>query len=140
MTNCFFFFLKKEVYLIILLSSKNSLVFLTVTKFLKLFIYFYFVFWLHQVVVALQGLSLVVASGVYSSDSAWTPHCSGFSCCGARLLPIGLSSCSIWAQYLWCRGWASPWHVGSFQTRDWNCVPCIGRWIPIHCTTREGLC
>ena len=23
------------------------------------------------------------------------------------------------------------------QTRDRLCVPCLGRWIPIHCTTVE---
>ena len=28
-------------------------------------------------------------------------------------------------------------HVGSSRTRDWTCVPCIGRWILNHCTTRE---
>ena len=28
-------------------------------------------------------------------------------------------------------------HVGSSQTRAQICVPCIGRWILNHCTTRE---
>ena len=27
--------------------------------------------------------------------------------------------------------------MGSSQTRNWTWVPCIGRWILIHCTTRE---
>ena len=40
-------------------------------------------------------------------------------------------------QKLWCMGLVAPWHVESSQTRDWTCVPCIGRWILIHCTTRE---
>ena len=43
-----------------------------------------------------------------------------------------LSSCA--AQAL-----ADPWQVGSSGTRDWTRVPCIGRWTPIHCTTREVL-
>ena len=34
-------------------------------------------------------------------------------------------------------GLAAPRHVGSFQTRDWTCVPCIGRRILNHCATRE---
>ena len=29
--------------------------------------------------------------------------------------------------------------MGSSQTRDRTCVPCIGRWIPNHCATREVL-
>ena len=29
--------------------------------------------------------------------------------------------------------------MGSSQTRDWTHVPCIGRWIRNHCTTREVL-
>ena len=35
---------------------------------------------------------------------------------------------------------APPWHVESSQTRDRTRVPCIGRQIPIHCTTREVPC
>ena len=27
----------------------------------------------------------------------------------------------------------APRHVESSQTRDGNCVSCIGRWVPIHC-------
>ena len=45
--------------------------------FLNLFIYF----WLRWVFVAARGLSLVAASGGYSSLL-----CTGFSCCGARAL------------------------------------------------------
>ena len=35
-------------------------------------------------------------------------------------------------QELWCMGL-----VGSPPTRNRTCVPCIGRWVLIHCTTRE---
>ena len=34
-------------------------------------------------------------------------------------------------------GLVAPQHVKSPQTRDRTLVPCIGRQIPIHCTTRE---
>ena len=40
-------------------------------------------------------------------------------------------------QKLWCMGLVALWHVGSSQTRDQTRVPYIGRWILIHCTTRE---
>ena len=44
-------------------------------------------FWLHWVFVAARGLSLVAASGGYSSLwCAGFSHCSDFSCCGAQAL------------------------------------------------------
>ena len=64
----------------------------------KLFIYF----WLRWVFIAACGLSLVVASGGYSSlRCVGVSHCSGFSCCRAWALGTqvsvavahGLSSC-----------------------------------------------
>ena len=36
-------------------------------------------------------------------------------------------------------GLVVPRHVGSSRTRDWTHVPCIGRRILNHCTTREAL-
>ena len=50
---------------------------------------------------------------------------------------MGFSSCSSWAQQLWCTGLAAPWQVKSSQTRNQTCVPCIGRWILNHWTTVE---
>ena len=38
---------------------------------------------------------------------------------------------------MWCMGIAAPWHVESSQTRDQTQVPCVGRWILNHWTTRE---
>ena len=35
-------------------------------------------------------------------------------------------------------GLVAPWHVGSPGTRDQTHVPCIGRRILNHCTTREA--
>ena len=40
-------------------------------------------------------------------------------------------------QQLWLRGSVVPQHVRSSRTRGRTRVPCIGRQIPIHCTTRE---
>ena len=57
-------------------------------------------------------------------------HCSGFSCCGAQVL-------GAQAQQLWCPGFVTPRHVGSFRTRSWTLVPCIGRRILNHWATRE---
>ena len=52
-------------------------------------------------------------------------HCGGFFCCGAE----AVGSESLFA----------PWHMGSFQTRNQSGVPCIGRQILIHWTTKEVL-
>ena len=99
-----------------------------------LFIYF----WLRWVFVAVRGLSLVAASGGYSSL-----QCTGFSLRWLLLLwstgsrCAGFSSCGTWAQQLWCVGLVALWHVGSFWTRAGTHVPCIGRWILNHCATRE---
>ena len=49
----------------------------------------------------------------------------------------GVSGCSTQAQQLWHTGLVALRHVESTQTTDRTRVPCTGRWIPIHCTTRE---
>ena len=72
---------------------------------------------------ALRGLSLVVASGGYTSFVAWVSRCSGFSYCGAQALgeqasvaaAHGLSSTG---SIVWCTGLVAPQHVESSQTRD----------------------
>ena len=120
--------------------------------FFILFIYFIY-FWLFWVFVAARGLSLVAASGGYSSL-----RCAGFSLqwllslwsTGSRR--VGFSSCGTWAQQLWLTGsraqaqqlWhtspVAPRHVGSSRTRDQTRVPCIGRRTLNHCATREAPC
>ena len=40
---------------------------------------------------------------------------------------------------MWLAGLVAPQHVGSSQTRARTRVPCIGRQILNHCTTREAL-
>ena len=94
-------------------------------------------------------------AGATLPGGAQASHCGGFSCCRARALGMrasvvvarGLSSCGSWAlehRFSSCGAWAlaAPWHVGSSQTRARTCVPCIGRRILNHCTTREaaGIC
>ena len=41
------------------------------------------------------------------------------------------------ASGVWCTGLVATRLVGSSQTKDWTCASCTGRWILIHCTTRE---
>ena len=48
----------------------------------------------------------------------------------------GFCSCCVWAQELWHMGLVALKHVESSQNRDPTHVPCIGRQILIHCTTR----
>ena len=55
--------------------------------------------------------------GLLSSCGAWASHCRGSSCYGAQ------------AQQLSYMGLVTLSHVGSFQTRDQTCIPCIGRQI-----------
>ena len=92
--------------------------------FLNLFFNILFIYlWLCWVFVAARGLSLVAASRGYSLRwllLLWSM--------GSRR--VGFSGCGVWAQLL--RGmWDLPWP--GLRTH----VPCIGRWIVNHCTTRE---
>ena len=50
---------------------------------------------------------------------------------------LGLTSYRTQAQWLWHMGLVAPRHVESSWTRDRTLVPCIGRWILNHWTTRE---
>ena len=77
--------------------------------------------------------------------------CQAFSSCGEwgllftavrRLLTAVVSHVehrlqSAQVQQLQLTGLVAPWHVGSSQTREQTRVPCIGRQILNHQTTRE---
>ena len=65
---------------------------------------------------------------VFSSCGAWASHWGWLQRMGSRAQN----------QWLWHTGLGAPQHVGSSQTRDWTHVPCIGRWILNHWTTREA--
>ena len=110
-------------------------------KKINLFIYF----WLCQVFVAVRGLSLVAASGGYSSLQCagfllwwllllWSTSSrrAGFSSCGTRAQLLWLVGSRAQAQQLWRMGLVALRYVGSSQTRTRTRVPCIGRRIPNH--------
>ena len=92
----------------------------------------FFSYWLHWVFVAVCGPSRVATSGGYY---LWG-MCFSLRC----LLSLqSMGSRAHGLQKLWHMGLAAPWHVWSSQTRDQTRVPCIGRWILNHRTTREVL-
>ena len=108
------------------------MVLLTIMCLFLKFIYFIY-FWLRWVFIGARGLSLVAASRGYSL--LW---CAGFSLRWLLLLQSMGSRLSGLHQ-LWCTDLVAPRHVGSSWTRARTCVPCIGRRILNHCTTREVL-
>ena len=61
----------------------------------------------------------------------------GFSSCGTWAQQLWLVGSRAQAQQLWRTGLVAPQHVGSSWARARTRVPCIGRWILNHCTTRE---
>ena len=63
---------------------------------------------------------------------AQTSYSGVFCCCGIRA--VGPMGSAIVALRLSCFK-----HVESSHPRDRTHVPCIGRWIPTHCTTKEVL-
>ena len=119
-------------------------------------IFFYFILFIyfcqHWFFVAAHGLSLAMASGGHSSlrctgfSLQWplllrstSSRRTGFSSCGTRAQQLWLAGSRAQAQQLWRTGLVAPWHVGSSRTRAQTRVPCIGRQILNHCTTREVL-
>ena len=52
-------------------------------------------------------------------------------------LVVEHGGCRVQAQWLWRTGLVAQWHVGSSWTRAQTRVPCTGRQILNHCTTRE---
>ena len=72
------------------------------------------------------GLSVAVASLVMGQ---------GLHSTGSVVAVLGLP---VAAASLVDRGFAALRHVGSSQTMDRTCVPCIGRQILNHWTTREA--
>ena len=63
--------------------------------------------------------------------SVQASHCGGFSCCGAQAL--GMRASVVVAHRLSCSA-----ACGIFPNRARTHVPCIGRQILNHCTTREA--
>ena len=111
-----------------------------------------FIYWLRWVFIAARGLSLVGASGGYSSlrcvgfSLRWLlllqsmgSRRTDFSSCGTRAQQLWLVGSRAQAQQLWRTGLGAPRYVGSSQTRAQSCVPCTGRQTLKHCATRETL-
>ena len=81
------------------------------------------------------GFSLVVACGFsLSSCGAWAPECVGSVVCGTRALSLRCAGSVVVARGLSCS--VACGNLSSL-TRDWTRVPCIGRQILYHWTTRE---
>ena len=87
-----------------------------------------------------------------SCCSEQASHCSGFSCCGAwalsawalvaaaqELISGGSQALDRAGSAVVAHGLDAPRYVESSRTKDRTCVPCTGRQILIHCTTREVL-
>ena len=70
---------------------------------------------------------------------AWAFSSCGFSSSSGGFLLWSAGARCLWAQELGCMGLLAPQHMGSSRIRDWTHVPCIGRQILIHCTTKEVL-
>ena len=98
--------------------------------FLNLF-YLFIYFWVCWVFISVQGLSLVVASRGHSSS-----RCAGLSL--SRPLLLRSTGSRRAGSVIVAQGPFVPWHAGSSQTRARTRVPCIGRQILNHCTTREA--
>ena len=92
---------------------------------------FIFYFWLCWVFVDAHGLFQVAASGATVS---WAVHWLLFA---MVFLLQGMGSRVHGLQHLWHMDSAAPWYVESSQSRDWTHVPCTGRWILNHWTSRE---
>ena len=100
--------------------------------FLFLLIYFY---------LFLAVLGLCCCTWAFSSCSKW-----GLLFAAVRGLLIVEASLVVehglrarGLQQLRLAGLVAPRHVGSSRTRARTHVPCVGRWILNHCTTREAL-
>ena len=78
----------------------------------------------------LHGLALVAVSRGFSPVVVLWLLTVGF-------LLLQSTGSKAQTQKLWYTDFAAPWYGESSWTRDRTHVPCIGRWIPNHWTTRE---
>ena len=109
-----------------LYTSSNVLAFFFFSKF-YLFIYF----WLWWVFVDVFRFSLFAASGC-----CFLVVVHGLLIAVFFLVEMHrLYTCGL--HQLWYMELVAPWHVDSSWIRGWTCIPCIGSWILIHCTTWE---
>ena len=113
----------------------------TSREFLKLYFFFLIFIFIYLFILFIYGCvgsSLLCEGFPQLRQAGATLHC------GAQASHYrGLSRCraqapDAQAQQLWLTGPVAPRHVGSSQTRARTHVPCIGRQILNHCTTREA--
>ena len=119
------------------LEFKRQLAWMCLFHLLKpMYLFLYLFTWLAWVFVAAPGLSPVVANGGVEGLLSIAEY-------GLLIAVVSLVAehgfQGTWAQQLPRRGLTAPWHVGSFQIRNWTGVPCISRWILNHWTTRKSL-
>ena len=81
-----------------------------------------------------QGLLFIVVCGLLTAVASLVVEHRPQAC---GLQQLWLAGSRSQAQQLWCTGLVAPRHVGSSQTRARTHVPCIGRQILNHCTTRQ---
>ena len=111
----------------IILYIKQS----TVSIRLYFFKFYLFIFGCVRSSFLCEGFLQLQQAGATLHRGARASHYRGFSCCGAQ-------APDAQAQQLWLMGPVAPRHVESSQTRARTRVPCIGRQILNHCTTREA--
>ena len=92
---------------------------------------FMYLLWLCWVFIAMGAFSSYSDWGLVSCYGSWASPCGIFPCCRAQAL-------SSPAQTFEDTDFVAIPDVGSSGTRDQTPVPCIGRWILNHWTTREG--
>ena len=130
---------------------KHWLLHSDVSFFFFFLIHLFIYFWLHWVFVAALWLSLVAASGGYSSlwcaSFSWLwllllwsmgSRRTGFSSCGTQAQQLWFTGSRAQAQQLWHMDLVALRHVESSRTRARTRVPCIGRRILNRCATREA--
>ena len=113
--------------------------------FIYLFVCFIYLFLSALVLCCCAGFLQLWPAGATLRCGAQASRRGGFSCCGAWALVTWASvvvACRLQSagSAVVAPGFIAPRHVGSSRTRARTCVPCIGRWTPNHCTTREALC
>ena len=96
------------------------------------FFLFCFSFWLHWSSLPCTGFLSPWSVGTTLRCGVQASHCGDFCRCRAQALGMQASGVLVHG------GLVASWHVVSSQTRDWTHVPCIGRRLPVHCTTRSS--
>ena len=100
----------------------------TLFIFLILIIVYYYYF--------LAALSLRCSMQAFSSCGVWALEHAGSAVLMHELSGCGMQTSLAAMHGLSCCETCGLWHLSSL-TRDQTCIPCIGRWILNHWTTRE---